>query len=296
MAPVTVEKVDALIKDLDAAYMQVLQVQGSTVKLPSAEINLLSILGNFRDDLLDTLKSKDRETMAEIFGGSCFRVAHVRALIDKLQLSPMNASDQRLSGCSNACLSMKEVLIDMGLGEVLEKAEEQEKEVLESFPSSKTLGAESGEGAGAASSAPPPPPPPSRLGVIWVDFKAKAYESSFLKDEASVELMGFHDDKAAPDYCPKERWMEYIMSRAEDPSSRIAVAIINKRHLQTIKEIRASCSEKGLTPPKPVVVTRAGDDWSADEAAEWDIDASSVTKDWVEAAQIALAEVKRIMQ
>eukprot|EP00413_Alexandrium_margalefii_P020468 CAMPEP_0204527694 /NCGR_PEP_ID=MMETSP0661-20131031/9122_1 /ASSEMBLY_ACC=CAM_ASM_000606 /TAXON_ID=109239 /ORGANISM="Alexandrium margalefi, Strain AMGDE01CS-322" /LENGTH=151 /DNA_ID=CAMNT_0051533625 /DNA_START=51 /DNA_END=503 /DNA_ORIENTATION=+ len=130
MAPVTVESIDKLIEDLDAAYKRVTEVQSSPVKLPSAEINLLGILGKIRDAFSTCLRSSSRELLDELFGGSCTRVAHIRALIDRLELSPMNASDQRLRGCLNSCVSVKEVLIDMGLAEVLLQAEEHEKEAL----------------------------------------------------------------------------------------------------------------------------------------------------------------------
>eukprot|EP00411_Alexandrium_monilatum_P120495 CAMPEP_0175637918 /NCGR_PEP_ID=MMETSP0097-20121207/2959_1 /TAXON_ID=311494 /ORGANISM="Alexandrium monilatum, Strain CCMP3105" /LENGTH=387 /DNA_ID=CAMNT_0016943611 /DNA_START=18 /DNA_END=1181 /DNA_ORIENTATION=- len=133
MAPaVSVEGIDRMIVDLDDAYKRVLDAQGKSVKLPSAELNLLAIIGNIRDAFLKSLKSSSRDMLDELYGGSCTRVAHIRALIDKLELSPMNASDQRLRGCLNACVSVKEVLVDMGLADVLQKAEEQEKEALAS--------------------------------------------------------------------------------------------------------------------------------------------------------------------
>eukprot|EP00421_Protoceratium_reticulatum_P036661 CAMPEP_0168473552 /NCGR_PEP_ID=MMETSP0228-20121227/60383_1 /TAXON_ID=133427 /ORGANISM="Protoceratium reticulatum, Strain CCCM 535 (=CCMP 1889)" /LENGTH=140 /DNA_ID=CAMNT_0008489549 /DNA_START=45 /DNA_END=463 /DNA_ORIENTATION=- len=130
MALVTVDGVDKLLIQLDIAYKRVLEVHGSPVKLPSAELNLLSILGTVRDTFNSAIRGCSREVLQELFGGSCKRVAHVRALVDALQLSPMNASDQRLRGCLNSCGSVREVLIDMGLAGALEKAEEQEKEAI----------------------------------------------------------------------------------------------------------------------------------------------------------------------
>lgn len=165
MAPVTVESIDKLIVELDAAYKRVVEVHGSTVKLPSAEINLLSIIGSIRDAFHASLRSSSREMLDELFGGSCTRVAHIRALIDRLELSPMNASDQRLRGCLNACVSVKEVLVDMGLADVLEKAEEQEKEALEaaesgSFTAPETEGASVAEAPAASEAVEPAAPAP----------------------------------------------------------------------------------------------------------------------------------------
>jgi len=141
-----------------------------------------------------------------------------------------------------------------------------------------------------SSAPPPPPPPPLRHGVVWIDFKASAYKSSFLADEASVELMGFHDDEAAQDYAPRERWLEYILERIEDPARRVAVVIMNRKHLQAVKDIRAFCAEGGHEPPKFLVCTRG----RPEEFVEWGVDPGCVTQDWVRAAELAMEEVKRL--
>mmetsp|Transcript_17026 Transcript_17026/g.32833 ORF Transcript_17026/g.32833 Transcript_17026/m.32833 type:complete len:413 (+) Transcript_17026:85-1323(+) len=129
MAAAEAANVDALIGKLNVAYTRVLAAQGKSVALPAKEINLLSILGQLRDYFLQSLRG-DRDICVELFGGSCQRVAHVQAIIESLELSPMNASDQRLRGCIGACASVREVLIDLGLQDALRKAMVKEKEVL----------------------------------------------------------------------------------------------------------------------------------------------------------------------
>jgi len=129
MAAAEAEKVDALIAKLNVAYNKVVAAQGKSVALPAKELNLLTILGQLRDYFLQSL-SGNREVCVELFGGSCHRVAQVQAVIESLELSPMNASDQRLRGCIGACASVKEVLVDLGLSEALRKAMAEEKEAL----------------------------------------------------------------------------------------------------------------------------------------------------------------------
>jgi len=129
----------------------------------------------------------------------------------------------------------------------------------------------------------------TRHGVVWIDFKSDAYKTSLLRDEASIELMGFHDDESAPDYAPRERWLEYILERAEDPTRRVAVVIMNRKHLQAVKDIRAFCAEGGHAPPKFVVCTRC----RPEEFKEWGIDPGCVTQDWVKAAELAAEEARR---
>merc|ERR1719362_1186328 len=125
-----VHNVDRLLSRLAAAYKRVSDAQGRSVALPSAELELLSILGQLRDAFLKSLYG-DREVLMELFGGTCHRVAYVRAIVNSVVLSAMTASDQRLRGCIGACASVEQVLVDMGLGEALHAAEEKAKRALQ---------------------------------------------------------------------------------------------------------------------------------------------------------------------
>jgi len=122
--------VDKRLDEMDKAFEKVQAAQGSTVKLPSAELNLLAVLEQLREAMLDALMATDRSRLTDIFGGSCVRLARIRAVLDKLELSPMNASDQRLDTCLGAIESCEQVLVDLGFTDELHKAERDERVAL----------------------------------------------------------------------------------------------------------------------------------------------------------------------
>merc|ERR1711879_24467 len=94
-------------------------------------------------------------------------------------------------------------------------------------------------------------------GVVWIDFKKEAFESSALNKEDGLILKGFHDDEDAPDYQPRQEWLRHILENASDPNQRVAVVILNRKHMQTVRDINVFCQSLRYEPPKFVVCTRA---------------------------------------
>lgn len=117
----TPEGVDKMLHKLEKAFATVCAAKGSKVMLPTAEINLLTLLEQAREVMLDALIMYSRDEMLQVFGGSN-RVARVLTILDQLQLSPMNADDQRVATCRGACESLEEVLRDLEVGSIAKEA------------------------------------------------------------------------------------------------------------------------------------------------------------------------------
>ncbi|CAE8613556.1 unnamed protein product, partial [Polarella glacialis] len=126
----------------------------------------------------------------------------------------------------------------------------------------------------------------AKPGVVWIDFKKEAYKNSSLNVEESIVFRGFHDDRSSPDYEPRERWLEYILQRAAG-QSRVAVVVLNKKHMQSVTDIQNFCVAEDLEAPRFVVCTRA----PAAQFAEFGI--TDVTGNWAAVPNIAMAEVWR---
>ncbi|CAJ1443549.1 unnamed protein product [Effrenium voratum] len=148
----TPEGVDRMLAQMEVAYRRV-ETCTSRVKLESAEINLLKVLEQARDVMTASLMSVSRELLQEVFGGSCFRTAKIRAVLDALRLSPDRAGDLRLQGCRNACESVEQVLKDLGLGAALRKAQEAERQALAQEAAGGAASAVVGAAAAAAATA-----------------------------------------------------------------------------------------------------------------------------------------------
>ncbi|CAJ1356328.1 unnamed protein product [Effrenium voratum] len=148
----TPEGVDRMLAQMEVAYRRV-ETCTSRVKLESAEINLLKVLEQARDVMTASLMSVSRELLQEVFGGSCFRTAKIRAVLDALRLSPDRAGDLRLQGCRNACESVEQVLKDLGLGAALRKAQEAESQALAQEAAGGAASAVVGAAAAAAATA-----------------------------------------------------------------------------------------------------------------------------------------------
>ncbi|CAJ1443545.1 unnamed protein product [Effrenium voratum] len=141
-----------MLAQMEVAYRRV-ETCTSRVKLESAEINLLKVLEQARDVMTASLMSVSRELLQEVFGGSCFRTAKIRAVLDALRLSPDRAGDLRLQGCRNACESVEQVLKDLGLGAALRKAQEAERQALAQEAAGGAASAVVGAAAAAAATA-----------------------------------------------------------------------------------------------------------------------------------------------
>lgn len=124
---------DKVLNKMERALVLVDDAQGSIVKLPLAELNLLAQLETARDNALTLLKKNadDRSTLEAIFGGDCTRISRILAVLDTVQLSDMNVRDQRLPTCRSACQSVEEVLADLGLSSALMHAKSEERKRLD---------------------------------------------------------------------------------------------------------------------------------------------------------------------
>jgi len=123
--------IDEVIEKGRQALLRVSASQHSAVKLPRAEIELLTQFELIRDALVRVLaNASDRSELRETYGGDCTRIAKVRAILDNTNLSETRVGDQRWQMCLNACLSVERVLDDLGLGATLRQAKAAQVEVL----------------------------------------------------------------------------------------------------------------------------------------------------------------------
>lgn len=168
----TEEAIDDILARMQDSVTKVDECQGKLVKLRNAETELLKAFEVARDYMMEMLKSQDpgREKLQNIFGGDCSRIARIRVCLDNANLSDQNMKDNRHEDCSNACKSVEDVLNDLGCGEALRKALEEQKAKLKTrrsrtFDQSTIDAAMAETAAEEAAQAvvveePPEPPPP----------------------------------------------------------------------------------------------------------------------------------------
>lgn len=123
------KKMDDIILLMEKALEKVDLYQGSKVKLPKAELDLLKTFEDSRDFMTDlvTKTVNNRQGLVDVFGGDCLRLARVVAVLEGVTLSDMNVNDQRVRTCREACETVEKVLNDMGLGWKLKEAREKQK-------------------------------------------------------------------------------------------------------------------------------------------------------------------------
>eukprot|EP00928_Gymnodinium_smaydae_P069318 TRINITY_DN5275_c0_g1_i1.p1 TRINITY_DN5275_c0_g1~~TRINITY_DN5275_c0_g1_i1.p1 ORF type:complete len:811 (+),score=140.84 TRINITY_DN5275_c0_g1_i1:48-2435(+) len=98
--------------------------QGSAVRLPKAELELLGHIEVARDLMLQALVNQaGRAELQEVFGGDCSRIARLRAICEDVEFSEMNQGDQRVPTCLRACESVEKVLVESGDGVALRRAQ-----------------------------------------------------------------------------------------------------------------------------------------------------------------------------
>jgi len=121
---VTIDKFNEVLDKLEIALQKVDLASGSMVKRVKAELDLLGHLEVARDSASSVVKSGDRTLLRDLFGGDCSRIARLRAALDAVRLSEMNARDQRLPSCEKVCLVVeKMVREDLDLAAKLAEAE-----------------------------------------------------------------------------------------------------------------------------------------------------------------------------
>jgi len=127
----TPEEVDELMDQLDVSLKKVDASQDSLVRLRKAEINLLGLMEKIRDLMQRILKSGDRALLRRTLA-DCGRVARLRAYINAVHLSDMNAKDQRYRTTDEVCASVEEMIKnDLGQAEQFQQAaKEQNKKLL----------------------------------------------------------------------------------------------------------------------------------------------------------------------
>lgn len=128
MTALTCTEMDEMLQKLDARLAKVDQVQGSRVKLPKAELELLEQIGHIRDFMAASMK--DRDVLKEVFS-DCTRVSRVRAVLDVVRLSGQNADDKRLAECVKTVDSIQQVVKESGEKESVEGLEHKLDAVLE---------------------------------------------------------------------------------------------------------------------------------------------------------------------
>jgi len=122
------EDFDDVICKAEAALEEICSSQERPVGLAKAELDLLSHLEEARD-AMNVLWSDSDRTVLLAFFGSCLttedpsgepsRISRLRAVLDSVKLSDMNAEDQRLESCRSACDSVEQVLRDLRPGSSL---------------------------------------------------------------------------------------------------------------------------------------------------------------------------------
>jgi len=145
---ITVAGVDELLLKMEGSLGKVAAAQGSIVKLPKAELDILKHYEAARDLMQEAVKSPDRTLLIAIFGGDCSRIARVRAVLEACEFSEKMATDQRIQHTKDACETIEKVLADAGLGSQLKQALEDQAKLLQHK-------VESGE-AGVAEEVPEP--------------------------------------------------------------------------------------------------------------------------------------------
>lgn len=144
---------DTQLAKLESALGKVQQAKGSKVKLPGAELNFLTIIEKVRDMMSAALvdrTDRDREKLIGVFGGDCARFAKLRAVLATIELSDMNARDQRLRMCLDVTNSVEQVLKEKGFEGKLQEA---------GASAIRHLTALGGPGPQPAAAAPAPPSP-----------------------------------------------------------------------------------------------------------------------------------------
>lgn len=122
----TEEVIDAILERMEVAIQKVDECQGAIVKLKKAEVDLLKCFEEARDFMLQMLKNESRETLQNMFGGDCKRIASINGCLERAQFGDKgNQNDQRTDGCKKACESVEQILEDLGLGWKLRQALEE---------------------------------------------------------------------------------------------------------------------------------------------------------------------------
>mmetsp|Transcript_38717 Transcript_38717/g.76727 ORF Transcript_38717/g.76727 Transcript_38717/m.76727 type:complete len:812 (-) Transcript_38717:283-2718(-) len=127
-------EIESLADSLEAALHRVETVESSSVRLTAAEVELQECIQQARALLSAVLRDGNRRArLVHLFGGDCFRIARIRAVLDRAKsaaYSQIDTTNQPVHGtyatmCLEACASIEEVLRDLGHDKALSNAKEE---------------------------------------------------------------------------------------------------------------------------------------------------------------------------
>lgn len=110
--------VDGLLGVMEAALEKVEASQSSKVRLPQAELDLLSSFQAARNLMMSVLSNQcDRSMLLRVFGGeNALRIERIRSVLKVARFSDMNRADPRPHQCLVACMTVERVLADHNQG------------------------------------------------------------------------------------------------------------------------------------------------------------------------------------
>lgn len=119
----TGEDLDTIIYDMEVAYEGIKQRPIGVVQLRKYEVKLLASFEMSTNLMHQVMKvCSDRALLVELFGGDCHRIAWFHWFNDNTEFSQMFINDRRVADFRSACLSVDEILADIGLKAALEEA------------------------------------------------------------------------------------------------------------------------------------------------------------------------------
>jgi len=124
-------EIDEILAKMECAlvFARVGTVRGGVVRLSKAELELFAHVETARNFMMSVLQSEkaDRKLLSQILGGDCVRISRIRAVLESMQVLWPSSGEPRLRSCLNACVSVEQVLGDLGLGFALRLAQAREK-------------------------------------------------------------------------------------------------------------------------------------------------------------------------
>jgi len=128
----TPETFDSMLEDMEECFRKLQAAQTSVVQLSKEELNFLGLLESIRDFMNAILRIQEsRAELENIFGGDCTRISRTRAVLEAAKLRDMRSGDERLSACLSACESVEKVLLEVGFGLGLRRAQQSQRLVLQ---------------------------------------------------------------------------------------------------------------------------------------------------------------------
>jgi len=128
-------EIDEILAKMECAlvFARVETVRGGVVRLSKAELELFAHVERARNFMMSVLQSEkaDRKLLSQIFGGDCVRISRIRAVLESVQVLWPSSGEPRLRSCLNACVSVEQILGDLGLGFALRLAQVREENRME---------------------------------------------------------------------------------------------------------------------------------------------------------------------